>query len=288
MQLEIRDLSKSYGKVKALRSVSLCLKPGIHALLGINGAGKTTLIRILCGLLSRDKGDILVDGKPLQSVYEYLSELGYLPQYPEFYPHMRVDEFLSYISFLKHLSVQETRERVEELMSELHLTQYRTFRIRELSGGTRQRVGIAQALLNRPQLLILDEPTAGLDPRERVRFRNLITRYAEGKIVLLATHLVSDAESIASVIILIHEGKVCRVGSMDELTRELEGKIWEIRSDRYPECEHISQVRRIHNGYSYRLLGEVPHELKNVARPVAAEMEDVFLYHTDAQIHEEE
>ena len=283
MELEFIGLTKSYKKKMALDHVSAVLDSGVYGLLGANGAGKTTLINIFVGILKGDSGKILVDGEDAAKLgKEFLSKIGYMPQYPVFYKDVTVLDFMLYMCALKGISKREGRERTMELLEIVNLADAVGKKIGALSGGMRQRVGIAQAMLGNPEILILDEPTAGLDPQERIRFRNLISRFSQDRIVLLATHIVSDVEFIANEVLLLKEGKLIRKNTPEALEHEIDGKVWSLRlpgneelSD-YEDCL-ISNVRRIEEGIDVRILSE--EVLGRGAVRVKPGLEDVFLYY---------
>lgn len=283
MELEFIGLTKSYKKKMALDHVSAVLDSGVYGLSGANGAGKTTLINIFVGILKGDSGKILVDGEDAAKLgKEFLSKIGYMPQYPVFYKDFTVLDFMLYMCALKGISKREGRERTMELLEIVNLADAVGKKIGALSGGMRQRVGIAQAMLGNPEILILDEPTAGLDPQERIRFRNLISRFSQDRIVLLATHIVSDVEFIANEVLLLKEGKLIRKNTPEALEHEIDGKVWSLRlpgneelSD-YEDCL-ISNVRRIEEGIDVRILSE--EVLGRGAVRVKPGLEDVFLYY---------
>lgn len=209
MKLEIKDLSKSYGDVQALKSVNLCLEPGIYGLLGPNGAGKSTLINLLTDNVKRDEGQILWNGTEILKLGKaYRKLLGYMPQQQGCYEDFSALAFLIYIGQLKGMSKKEAQQKGMELLKCVNLEEVAYKKIGEFSGGMKQRLLLAQALLNDPKILILDEPTAGVDPLERIRIRNYISEIAADKIVILATHIVSDVEAIAKEIILLKKGEV--------------------------------------------------------------------------------
>lgn len=283
MQVRFEHLSKKYKGKFALRDFSATLENGVYGLLGTNGAGKTTLINLFMGILPSDGGDICIDGRNVRDLgADFLEKIGYLPQYPQFYRDFTVEEFLRYMYTLKGLPKAPGETRMRELLETVNLTEAARKKVGALSGGMRQRLGIAQAMLNDPGILILDEPTAGLDPRERIRFRNLISRFSENRIVLLATHIVPDIEFIANRILLLHEGMLLKYDTPSALCRELEGKVWalELREPDVPsELVHhtISNMAREEDGIRLRIISEEKPHADAVG--VTANLEEVFLYY---------
>jgi len=217
----IDSISKRYQGRIVVNHVSLCLRAGVYGLLGANGAGKTTLMRMICGILQPTEGSVTLAGQPA-SCETYRSMLGYLPQDFGYYPDFTGREFLLYMAALKGLSKPQARQKSEELLELVRLSGQAGKRIKTYSGGMKQRLGIAQALLNDPRLLVLDEPTAGLDPKERVRFRDLIAQVGQNSIVLLSTHIVSDVEHIADSILMMKEGRLIYQGKWEESRGDLE------------------------------------------------------------------
>ena len=216
--LEFKNVTKKYGAKYALKGFTATLKNGVYGLLGPNGAGKTTLINILAGILPPTAGDVLCDGVSTQKLnLDFISRVGYLPQHPVFYKDFRAREFLHYMCAVKDIPKKEAEKRTEELLEIVNLADEAEKKIGAYSGGMRQRPGIAQAMLNDPELLILDEPTSGLDPKERIRFRNIISKLSADRIVILATHIVSDIEYIANEVILLKKGELLRCGSAELL-----------------------------------------------------------------------
>lgn len=207
MELVISNLTKKYGDFTAVDSVSLRMKPGVYGLLGANGAGKTTLMRMLCGVLKPSEGNIHMDGIDVASE-DYRARLGYLPQDFGYYPEFTGEDFLLYLAALKGLSRSHAKRKTNELLELVSLSNAKKKKIKTYSGGMKQRLGVAQALLNDPHLLIVDEPTAGLDPVERVRFRNLIASLGREGIVLVSTHIASDIEQIADTLLIMQSGKL--------------------------------------------------------------------------------
>lgn len=221
MELAVRNLTKQFSDKPAVDGVSLTLTEGITGLLGANGAGKTTLMRMLCGILKPTAGNIALDGVDVSSE-DYRAVLGYLPQDFGYYPDFTGMDFLLYLAALKGLSRSHAKRKAVELLELVSLQDVRKKKIKTYSGGMKQRLGIAQALLNDPRLLIVDEPTAGLDPKERVRFRNLIAGLGKGTIVLLSTHIVSDVEKIADHMLIMSESRIILDEPWDRSRTDLE------------------------------------------------------------------
>lgn len=214
MELSLDRLTKCYGSKIAVDQVSATLEAGVYGLLGANGAGKTTLMRMLCAILESTSGEVFLNGKEVISMgADYRNVLGYLPQDFGYYPNYTAMEFLMYVSALKGISRKIARKRAGELLEEVGLSNVADKKVKTFSGGMKQRVGIAQALFNNPDILILDEPTAGLDPKERVHFRNLLSDYVGDKIVILSTYIVSDIEAIADEVLLMKKGKFVLQGT---------------------------------------------------------------------------
>ena len=281
--LQVERVSKLYGGFVALQEVELELGCGVYGLLGPNGAGKSTLMRIMTDLLAPSRGRVLCNGRDIHAMgADYRDLLGYLPQDFGVYPNFTAEGFLHYIARLKGLDKETAQQKTAELLELVGLTDRRKRRLGGFSGGERQRVGIAQALLNEPQVLTLDEPTAGLDPQERIRFRGLLNRLGKDRLVLLSTHIVSDVESAADQVILLRRGQVIGQGTPTELLRQLEGKVWnvpvtaqeqEALAARYP-CSNVSRV----DGVTYmRLIADTPPTGR--AEGVPANLEDLSLYH---------
>jgi ABC-type multidrug transport system ATPase subunit len=282
VKLEIEDVSKQYRRgVLALRSFSLELKPGVLGLLGPNGAGKTTLMSILATITKASKGRVLWDGVDIARKPDALrSVLGYLPQDFGVYPNLNAVEFLEYLAAVKGLDSASSKRRIDELLDLVNLTDARKRPLGGFSGGMKQRVGIAQALLNDPQLLIVDEPTAGLDPEERVRFRNLLSELSGERIVILSTHIVSDVEATATDIALIEKGSLVAHATPEALLQMVEGKVWEwvVASADLNAAKQkftVSSTTRRSDGVHVRVLGEEPPQ---GAQPVAPNLEDAYLF----------
>ena len=221
MKLSVDRLSKQYKNKIAVDRVSFSLTEGVTGLLGANGAGKTTLMRMMTGILAPTSGEITADGIAVQTE-EYRSLLGYLPQDFGYYPEFTAKEFVRYIAALKGIDKNTAKRKTDELLELVGLSDVANKKIKTFSGGMKQRVGIAQAIVNDPKILILDEPTAGLDPKERVRFRNLIAEIGKNTIVLFSTHIVSDIDSIASNLLMMRDGQIIYEGAWDKEKGDLE------------------------------------------------------------------
>jgi ABC-2 type transport system ATP-binding protein len=285
MQITFQSLSKKYKGKYALKEFNAQLGEGVYGLLGANGAGKTTLINLFVGILKSDNGTILINDKDIKKMgNEFLSYIGYMPQYPLFYREFTVMDFLLYMCTLKGIPKLIGKRRAHDLMEIVNLTDAVNKKIGALSGGMRQRVGIVQAMLGNPAVLILDEPTAGLDPQERIRFRNLIAQFSKGRTVLLATHIVSDVEFIANEVLILKNGELIRKNTTEKLEEEIQGKVWSVSvSDtealtRFDEYK-ISNMQRFGENITLRLIAEErPDETAIRLQP---NLEDVFLYYNE-------
>lgn len=283
MNVEFQKISKSYGQHEVLCDFNAVLSHGIYGLLGANGAGKTTLINIFIGIVKKDSGRLLLDGLEAAKMgTDFLDHIGYLPQYPQFYPNFTVMDFLDYIRVLKGIPKKEGKKRALELLEQVNLTDQYNTKIGALSGGMRQRLGIAQAMLNNPDILILDEPTAGLDPQERIRFRNLIAQFADNRIVLLATHIVSDVEFIANQVLILKNGQCIRQDKPSHLEYEIADKVWSMTLPDFrfnPELDTflISNMIKEEDGIHLRVISD--QKPSNQAVNVQPNLEDVFLYY---------
>ena len=283
MELSLDRLTKHYGSKIAVDQVSAVLKPGVYGLLGANGAGKTTLMRMLCAILESTSGEVFLNGKDVISMgADYRNVLGYLPQDFGYYPGYTAMEFLLYVSALKGIPKKIARKRAGELLEEVGLSHVADKKVKTFSGGMKQRVGIAQALLNNPDILILDEPTAGLDPKERVRFRNLLSDYAGDKIVILSTHIVSDIEAIADEVLLMKKGKFVLQGTVPELIGKADGKVWELmvssaEAKKWQEKLTVANLRHEDRQVVLRIISD--HMPSEKAVSCEATLEDLYLYY---------
>lgn len=225
MEIVINNLSKRYGKKEALNDISLSIPAGMYGLLGRNGAGKTSLMRILATLSVPTKGEVIINGVSIKETTKIREIVGYLPQDFSFYRNMSVYGAMDYLGLLSNIPSKLRKEKIFALLEQVNLQDNARTKVKALSGGMKRRLGIAQALLHDPQILIVDEPTAGLDPEERIRFRNLLSEFADERIVLLSTHIASDVESTCENIGVLNEGRLIFNGSTEELIQKAEGKV---------------------------------------------------------------
>lgn len=233
MNITIRNLDKYYGRKQALSDVTMTIPKGMFGLLGRNGAGKTTLMKILATLSKKQSGTVEICGIPVENAAEIRRITGYLPQEFNMYPGMSVYEAMDYLGVLSGLSKQERRKRIPVLLERVNLQDDRKKKVKALSGGMKRRLGIAQAVIHDPKVLIVDEPTAGLDPEERVRFRNLLSEIAEERIVILSTHITGDIEASCEEIAVLEEGKLLFRGTVEELLRSVRGKVFRAEISRH-------------------------------------------------------
>lgn len=281
MKLLLDNVSKKYGNKYALKDLTIEFSNGVYGILGANGAGKTTLINIITGILKQTSGNVKLDGRDIKDMgTEYLDKIGYLPQYPQFYPNFRVKEFLKYMCSIKDVPKKKEKEILPDIVEEVNLKEHVNKKIGELSGGMRQRLGIAQAILNDPDILILDEPTAGLDPGERIRFRNIISNIAKNRMVLISTHIVSDIEYIANQVVILQEGRLNRMGTVEELCSHSRGNVWNVNAEDAVAAEVMkkyltSNVKRMDENVRMRIISKnKPVESAEMTEP---QLEDVFL-----------
>ena len=284
-KLEIKGITKVYkkGAVKALDNFSVTLTPGVYGLLGPNGAGKSTLMNIITDNLNADGGEVVYDGKNIKKLgKDYRAVLGYMPQQQGLYDDFTLNRFLWYMAALKGLKKKEAKEKITQLLETVNLTDTAHKKLGSFSGGMKQRALIAQALLNNPEILILDEPTAGLDPKERIRIRNFISEIAEDKIVLISTHVVSDIEFIAKEIILLKKGQLISHDSPNKLTKELENKVFEVEIQRedlkyFQDNYRVSNLCHNDNSIIVRIVTDNPPTdcQYTTAKPT---LEDLYLY----------
>ena len=280
--LTIRDLSKSYGSNLALNQFTYSFDHGIYALLGPNGSGKSTLMNIVTQNLKSDNGNILLDGAPIGKLgASYREKLGFMPQYPGMYPSFSALDFLRYMAVLKGLNKKKTDEQIDELLHAVELHAVRIHRIGSFSGGMKQRLALAQSLLGDPEIVILDEPTAGLDPKQRIAIRNYIASVALNKTVIIATHVVSDVEFIAREAIMLKKGVISDSGSPYELTQKIEGQVWQtvVAAEEVQAMQEKFRVVNIQNGEQgviLRILSDVKPTEDSVT--VVPSLEDYYLH----------
>lgn len=283
MELKMIKLTKQFGDFTAVDHMNLTMTNGVYGLLGVNGAGKTTLMRMICTLLQPSSGKILCNGKDISKMgADYRKLLGYLPQDFGFYPEFTVKDYLLYIAALKGIRPAVAKKRVKDLISKVGLSKAANKKMKKLSGGMKRRAGIAQAMLNDPKILILDEPTAGLDPNERIRFRNLISELSEDRLVLLSTHIVSDVEYIANEIWLMKDGRLLHQGTADELIRSMPESVWKCYANKSDvpvlmKRYKISNIKSEPNGVELRIISKEKPFPDAVMEE--ANLEDVFLYY---------
>ena len=283
--LEIRNISKTYkkGAVKALDNFNVVLTPGVYGLLGPNGAGKSTLMNIITDNLNADSGDVLYDGENIKKLGKnYRSVLGYMPQQQGLYDDFTLNRFLWYMAALKGLKKKEAKKKISQLLETVNLTDAAHKKLGAFSCGMKQRALIAQALLNEPKILILDEPTAGLDPKERIKIRNFISEIAGDKIVLISTHVVSDIEFIAKEIVLLKGGQLVSHDACNNLTKEIENKVFEMEIEK-EKLKYFQDNYRVSNLYHnddkivVRLVTDNPPENHKLS-PQSPTLEDLYLY----------
>ncbi|WP_058301279.1 ABC transporter ATP-binding protein [Gorillibacterium timonense] len=281
MEVSLNQLTKRYGSKTALDQVTLKWEEGVQGLLGPNGAGKTTLMRLLATLLTPSAGSAEIGGVPLTEKGRIREMIGYLPQDFSFYPGMTVGEAMDYLALLSGVKGKaERKRRIDTLLEEVNLAAHRRTKVRALSGGMKRRLGIAQAMIHEPRLLIVDEPTAGLDPEERIRFRQLLARFAEGRVVLLSTHVVEDVESSCRQVTVLQNGRMPFTGEIPELAEQARGRVWLAEMDkgewaransRYPIVSAVATV----SAMKVRLLAD--ERPFSDAEPAEPTMEDGYL-----------
>ena len=288
MQLTLDRLTKQYGSKIALDRIDATFEPGIYGLLGANGAGKTTMMRLICDILKPTSGEVTFNGTNIREMGEsYRAAIGYLPQDFGYYPNFTAMNFLLYMASLKGLNARYAKEKSLELLETVNLLEVKDKKIKTFSGGMKQRLGIAQAFLNNPQILILDEPTAGLDPKERVKFRNLISSFAENKIVILSTHIVTDVEYIADEILVIKGGALLKKGAESTIIQEISGKVWECRVTKQ-EAERLENRFAVCNSKTEN--GEAVLRIVSDSKPcdtavsVSPCLEDLYLYYFHGEV----
>lgn len=293
MEIVIKNLSKNYGRKAALKNVSVTIHSGMYGLLGRNGAGKTSLMRILATLSVPSGGEVSMNGIPINETGKIREIVGYLSQNFSFYRNMSVYDAMDYLGLLSNLPDKIRKERIASLLEQVNLKENMRTKIKALSGGMKQRLGIAQALLHDPQILIVDEPTAGLDPEERIRFRNMLSEFAEDRIVILSTHISSDVETSCENIGVLDNGKMIWNGAAEELIKQSEGKVYLISAEKKQdkiirEKYTVLNIIASGSGTQYRVLSETLPEEKHILQ--APTLEDGYMYllsQTDGGINNE-
>lgn len=283
MEISLDRLTRRFGTKVAVDDFTATLTSGVHGLLGPNGAGKTTLIRMLAGLLAPNGGQMLLDGEDICQLGEqYRAKLGYLPQYFGYYPGFTAMDFLLYMAAVKGLPKPYAKAQAEELLTRVRLQNEAHRKIKTFSGGMRQRLGIAQAMLGQPDILLLDEPTAGLDPKERVFFRNMLSDYAKNKLVLLSTHIVADVESVADNVLVMKAGHLVHEGAPGHILRAIEGMVWECNLP-LAEAEKLMQNHPVtsfrHEGEQVFLRLVAAQKPAEAAQNASPRLEDLYLYY---------
>lgn len=291
MELILKNINKSFKDKIAVSDFNVTLNNGIYGLLGPNGAGKTSLMRIIADVSNATSGEVYLNGKSKSELgADYRSLLGYLPQDVGFYKTFTAQKFLEYVSTLKGLEKEYSKVKIDELLKFVNLEKDRNRKIGKFSGGMKQRLGIAQALLNDPKVLILDEPTAGLDPNERIRFKNLISEISKDKIVILSTHIVSDVEFISNEIIIMKDGKLVEKDTPNELLKSIRGKVHSLRikEDMLHKIQNefkVSNIVREKDHILVRVVGNENMHIKDVdVIDENPSLEDLFLYYFDEKI----
>lgn len=281
-KIEIKHVNKFYGKKQALKDVNLVIEQGMFGLLGRNGAGKTTLMKLLATLHRKQSGEVIVCGVPIEQTKDIRSITGYLPQDFSMYPSMTVYECLDYLGTLSEMRKEERAEAIPRLLKRVNLTEQKNSKVKSLSGGMRRRLGIAQALLHNPKVLIVDEPTAGLDPEERIRFRNLLCEVAEERIVILSTHIVGDIEATCEKIAIMNEGEILWKGTVTELLDEARGKVYTAEVSRLLLAEVkanyiVTSMLKQGEQTTARFIAETAPNLAEMAA-VEPNCEDAYMY----------
>ncbi len=291
MELKTIGLTKKFGSKTAVNDLNITLSNGVYGLLGANGAGKTTFMRLLCNIQNPTSGKVLLNGKNIVGLGEqYRNLLGYFPQNFGYYPDFTALDFLLYVATLKGLNERTARKKSKDFLEAVALSAESNHKIKTFSGGMKQRLGIAQAMLNDPRILILDEPTAGLDPKERVRFRNLISAFSKDRIVILSTHIVSDVEFIAEEIVMMKSGQIVHFGKPQEITSEINGQVWECLvptayAEKYAATYNTSNLRNTDNNQTIlRIIADRP-PMENAVR-VQPNLEDLYLFYFKGETEE--
>ena len=288
-KLEIKNLTKKYGRKKANDNITVTFENGVYGLLGPNGAGKTTIMKQITTLIEPTRGEIIYNNKNVKELDDkYRALIGYLPQEFGVYKNFSAKHFLQYVAALKGLNKKESKEKIDELLNLVGLYEVRNKAVGKFSGGMKRRVGIAQALLNDPKILVLDEPTAGLDPQERARFRNLLSQISKDKIILLSTHIISDIESIAKETIMIKNGALLMKGNHRDILSAMEGKVYSIKTNNEDEAVEIQNnyktvnIQRGVDDIELRVISD-KMPLYQETQAVEPKFEDVYMFYFDLE-----
>lgn len=281
MEIVIKNLSKSFHRVQALKEINLTISQGMFGLLGRNGAGKTTLMKILASLLNKSAGEVSLCGIDISRDKEIRKIIGYLPQDFSMYPNLSVYEAMDYLGVLSGISSADRKIRIPQLLEEVNLSAYKKVKVKALSGGMKRRLGIAQAIMNNPKVLIVDEPTAGLDPEERIRFRNLLSEMAKDRIVILSTHIVGDIESTCEDIAILEKGSILYKGTVNRLIARAKGKVFSMNIHKadLPEIKEKYTVTGMHTSGDHvavRVLSQTPPG--SGAEGCEPNVEDAYMY----------
>lgn len=288
----LENISKKYKEKYAVKNLKLELTPGVYGLLGPNGSGKTTLMRIMTDILNPTGGRVILNGEDIQVMGDrYRDILGYLPQNFGVYKDFTAHRFLMYISALKGLDTRSAERKVDELLDLVNLKAVSKKRLGTFSGGMKQRIGIAQALLNDPKILILDEPTTGLDPKERIRFRNLISDMSKDKIIIFSTHIVSDIEYISKEVLLLKAGELIEKDSIDNILRNMENKVWsaiveENKLDELNRNFKVGNIMRSEKGIEVRIISDAKPLYQ--AKVEVPRLEDLYMYYFEEEQTDEQ
>ena len=281
IEVDIQNLSKRYGSKEALNKINLHINQGMFGLLGPNGAGKTTLMKVLTTLTSKSEGEVKICGIPVENARQVRGLIGYLPQDFSMYGNMTAQEALDYLAVLSGLSRAERKKKVPQMLEKVNLGAQRKTRVKAMSGGMRRRLGIAQAIIHDPKVIVVDEPTAGLDPEERVRFRNLLCEIARERLVILSTHIVGDIEAACEDIAVLNQGRIVYQGKVVNLLEQVAGKVYaaEVSSMELPSLQEKYMVTGILNTGSTASIKIVADSSPFAgARPIQADVEDAYLY----------
>lgn len=284
MELAIEQLNKRFGSKNAVNNISVTFHPGVYGLLGANGAGKTTMMRMICNILKPTSGRIFYDGAEIERLGDnYRSLLGYLPQDFGYYPDFTAKEYLDFIAAIKGLEAAKAKRKAAQLLDTVNLSNVSGKKIRTFSGGMKQRLGIAQAVINDPQILVLDEPTAGLDPKERIKFRNLIAELAKDKIVILSTHIVSDIDYIADDILMMKNGNLILNCKTESAIHSMNGKVWscKLHQSQVEEAGSRFRIVNLHHEAENQALLRIVSDTSPIqgAINVSPTFDDLYLYH---------